>query len=136
MKPKLRTAVGILTAALALSSCGQGSAPELGIAVRTEADAAGRQTLLVSNATAQTWTDVKVVVESVEADGSATPCSADRIATWGPAAEHRIPACGDKTRITLSTAGASAQFVVAGGKLYRRLGRKEIPVADSEGGAH
>ena len=68
-------------------------------------------------------------MEAVEADGSATPCSADRIATWEPAAEHRIPACGAKTRITLSTGGASAQFVVVGGKLFRKLGRKEIPVA-------
>ncbi len=129
MRPHLGMTAGILAAALACAACSGGRAPELGISVRTEQDPAGHEVLLVSNATGQRWNDVRVVVEAVEADGSATPCSADRIATWEPAAEHRIPACGAKTRITLSTGGASAQFVVVGGKLFRKLGRKEIPVA-------
>ncbi len=130
MNPHLSMTAGILAAAVALSSCGPGGAPELGIAVRTERDPGGSQTLLVSNATGQTWNDVKVLVESVEADGSATPCGVDRIAIWDPAGEQRIHACGDKTRITLSTGGASAQFVIVDGKLFRKLGRKEIPVAE------
>jgi hypothetical protein len=130
MQRYLGPAAAILAAAVVLASCGSSGAPELTISVRTEPGPAGQETLLVRNATGRVWTDVKVVVESVEVDGSATPCGADLIASWKPAEAHRIPSCGEKTRITLETGGASAQFVVANGKLYRRLGRKEIPLAE------
>jgi len=123
-------ATAFLAAVLALGACGAESSPELAISVRTVRDPAGQQALVLSNATGNTWSDVRMVVEAVEADGSATPCGADRIATWAPGQEQRTKACGDKTRITLETGGASAQFVVADGRLFRKLGRKEIPVSN------
>jgi hypothetical protein len=40
-----------------------------------------------------------------------------------------VPACGDKIRLTLTTGGETARFAYANGQLYRRFGRKEVPVA-------
>lgn len=86
-------------------------------------------TLLVSNANSNEWVDAVLLVEAVETDNSTSPCAEHTAATWQPGAEVSIPACAPKLRLTLTTGGETARFSWANGKLYRRFGRKEVPVS-------
>lgn len=85
--------------------------------------------LLVSNANDSEWTDARLVVETVESDNSTTPCVERTVATWRPKETVTIPACGNKIRLTLTVGAETARFAYANGQLFRRFGRKEVPVA-------
>ncbi|MEX1312153.1 MAG: hypothetical protein AB1Z65_17170 [Candidatus Sulfomarinibacteraceae bacterium] len=85
--------------------------------------------LIVSNANAGEWTDARLVVETVESDNSTAPCVERTMATWRPEETITIPACGNKIRLTLTVGSETARFAYANGQLFRRFGRKEVPVA-------
>ena len=85
--------------------------------------------LFVSNANDSGWTDARLVVETVESDNSTAPCVERTMATWRPEETITIPACGNKIRLTLTVGSETARFAYANGQLFRRFGRKEVPVA-------
>ena len=118
----MKTAIS-LCALVAVVSLGCDSV-ELTIGVETGPDA----TLLVSNANGRELTDARLLVEAVESDNSTTVCVERRIDAWRPDQTMSVPACGDKIRLTLTTAGETARFAYANGQLFRRFGRKEVPV--------
>lgn len=118
-----RMLLGLLVAA-SLLAC---DSVELTIAASPGADG----TLRVSNANDAAWPDARLLVEAVEGDGSTTVCTEHSLPSWAPGEVVTVPACGDKLRLTLSTAGETARFVWASGQLYRKFGRKEIPMHDS-----
>lgn len=88
-------------------------------------------TLVVSNANDTEWRDALLVVESVESDNSTALCAEHRVGSWQPREEISVAACGGKTRLTLTTGGETARFSYANGQLFRRFGRKEVPVSSS-----
>ncbi len=64
----------------------------------------------------------------VTGDGPTATCFDQAVASW-PAGEARsFPRCGDRTVIALEVDGARADLVLASGTLYRKLGRREIPI--------
>lgn len=87
--------------------------------------------LVVSNANDTEWIDALLVVESVESDNSTTLCAEHRVGAWQPGEKIRVAACGSKTRLTLTTGGETARFSYSNGQLFRRFGRKEVPVNSS-----
>lgn len=87
------------------------------------------ETLRVSNANDSEWTDAQLLVETVESDNSTVPCFDRTIGVWQPGETISIPTCGNKIRLTLTTGGETARFAYANGQLFRRFGRKEVPVA-------
>jgi len=87
--------------------------------------------LLVANANDIEWIDARLVVETVESDNSTAPCFDRMVASWPPGKTIDIPECGNKIRLTLTTGGETARFAYANGQLFRRFGRKEVPVAGS-----
>lgn len=86
--------------------------------------------LIVSNANDTEWIDAQLVVETVESDNSTAPCVDRTLGSWQPGETITIPACGNKIRLTLTTGGETARFAYANGQLFRRFGRKEVPVAE------
>jgi hypothetical protein len=120
MSARKRLSCGLLLMA-ALLGC---DSMELTIGVEPGPDG----TLEVSNANDTTWIDAVLVVETVD-EGHITLCAEKRVAAWQPADTIRIPTCGEKIRLTLTTQGETARFAYANGQLYRRFGRKEVPVA-------
>ncbi len=124
MRPALLV---ILTVAVA--SCGGPTVADLTVSVTPVGDPSQPSELVVVNTSDRSWHDVRVVLEQAEVDGSTTPCGARTVGSWEPGQEVRLPACGERTRIGLETEGSSAAFVFAGGTLYRRIGRKEVPIA-------
>ena len=86
-------------------------------------------TLVITNANDRDWTDARLLVEAVESDNSTTVCTERRIGNWEPEQKITIPACGAKIRLTLTTEGETARFAYANGQLFRRFGRKEVPVS-------
>jgi hypothetical protein len=88
------------------------------------------EVLLVSNANSSEWTGAQLLVEAVENDNSTTVCVDKRVGTWRPGDVIEVPRCGEKLRFTLSTGGETARFAYANGQLFRRFGRKEVPVAE------
>jgi len=97
---------------------------ELTIAVR-QVDAGW---LEVSNANDTTWKDARLTIEAFESEGTARPCGEESVARWEPGQAVRVPACAEKVRFTLTTGGDTARFSYFKGQLYRRLGRREIPI--------
>lgn len=118
-----RILLGLLAAA-SLVAC---DSVDLAIGASPAADG----TLRVSNANDAAWPDARLLVESVEGDGSTTFCAEETVASWLPGETVTVPVCGDKLRLTLTTGGETARFVWASGQLSRKLGRKEIPMHDS-----
>jgi len=88
------------------------------------------ESLIVSNANDSEWTNARLVVETVESDNSTAPCVERTMATWEPLETVTIPACGNKIRLTLTVGSETARFAYANGQLFRRFGRKEVPVAN------
>jgi len=84
--------------------------------------------LEVVNANDSVWKDARLVVEAFESEGTTRPCGEENVARWEPGEAIRVPACAEKVRFTLTTGGETARFSYSNGKLYRRLGRKEIPI--------
>lgn len=97
---------------------------ELTVAVNRNPD----RSLSVSNANDTEWVDVRLVVEGVEGDGVVRPCGDQTIATWRPNQIITVPECADKVRLTVTTGGETARFAYYNGALFRRIGRKEIPI--------
>jgi hypothetical protein len=110
---------------LATAALGCGESVELTIGVAVGAD----NTLMVSNADEVEWIGANLVVETVESDNSTAPCVDRVITVWKPGEAIAIPSCGNKIRLTLTTGGETARFAWANGQLYRRFGRKEVPIA-------
>jgi hypothetical protein len=84
--------------------------------------------LEVVNSNDRALKDVRLVVEAFESEGATTPCEEETLPRWEPGAVIRVPACAEKVRFTLTTGGETARFSYSGGQLYRRLGRKEVPI--------
>lgn len=97
---------------------------ELTIAVRPADDGM----LEVSNANETTWKNAHLTIEAFVSEGTTTPCGEEDIARWEPGQAIRVPACAEKVRFTLTTGGETARFTYFNGQLYRRLGRREIPI--------
>jgi hypothetical protein len=111
-------------AAIAVAGC---DSMELTIAVESESGGS----LVVANATTRPWRDARIVVEAVESDNSTSVCADRTVPEWRPTSTVTVPKCGDKVRLTLTTGGETARFSYANGQLFRRFGRKEVPVGSS-----
>jgi hypothetical protein len=98
---------------------------ELTIGVRDPGDG----WLEVINANDHVLDDASLVVEAFESEGSTRPCVEENVLRWEPGESILVPACADKVRLTLTTGGETARFSYHKGQLYRRLGRKEIPIS-------
>ena len=98
---------------------------ELTIAVRQAEDG----WLEVVNANDRELHDVTLVIEAFESEGATSPCGEERLARWQPGQVIRVRACAEKTRFTLTTGGETARFSYVDGQLYRRIGRKEVPIS-------
>ena len=84
--------------------------------------------LEVVNSNDRALKDVRLVVEAFESEGATTPCVEENLPRWEPGAVIRVPACAEKVRLTLTTGGETARFSYSNGQLYRRFGRKEVPI--------
>ena len=74
--------------------------------------------------------DAHLVVETFESAGATSLCDEKDVAHWKPGQAIRVPACAEKVRFTLTTGGETARFSYFDGKVYRRIGRKEIPITN------
>jgi len=121
MRLVVRLSVGLVFI-IALIAC---DSLELMIEVRSPEDG----WLEVANANDSTWKDARLVVEVVESEGTTRPCDEKRLERWEPGERIRVPSCGEKLRLTLTTGGETARFSYLNDHLYRRIGRKEVPIA-------
>jgi hypothetical protein len=85
--------------------------------------------LEVANANDHIWNDARLVVEAFESEGTTRPCGEESVSRWEPGQAIRVPACAEKVRFTLTTGGETARFSYSNGQLYRRIGRKEVPIS-------
>jgi hypothetical protein len=114
----------LLISALLAVACVACDSIELTIAVRQPE----KDWLEVVNATDSVWKDAHLVVEANESEGASRPCGEQRVARWEPGEAVRVQVCGEKHRFTLTTGGETARFSYSRGQLYRRIGRKEVPI--------
>jgi hypothetical protein len=84
--------------------------------------------LEVGNATETALKDVHIVVEAFESEGATRPCGEERISRWEPGQRIRVPACAEKVRLNVTTGGKTVRFSYSKGQLFRRIGRKEVPI--------
>lgn len=84
--------------------------------------------LEVVNSNDRALKDVRLVIEAFESEGATSPCGEEKLSRWEPGAVIRVPACAEKVRFTLTSGGETARFSYSNGQLYRRLGRKEVPI--------
>jgi len=85
--------------------------------------------LEVSNANDTAWKDARLTVEAFESEATITPCGEEYLQRWEPGQTVRVPACAEKVRFTLETGGETSRFSFFNGQLYRRLGRREVPIS-------
>jgi hypothetical protein len=85
--------------------------------------------LEVVNSNDRALEDVHLVVEAFESEGATRPCVEETVSHWEPGASIRVPECAEKVRFTLTSGGETARFSYTKGQLYRRIGRKEIPIS-------
>lgn len=85
--------------------------------------------LEVVNSNDRVLKDVLLVIEAFESEGTTRPCGEETISLWEPGQAIRVPACAEKIRFTLTASGETARFSYAKGQVYRRIGRKEIPIS-------
>ena len=85
--------------------------------------------LEVVNANDRALEDAHLVIEAFESEGTTRPCGEVDVPRWEPGREIRVKACAEKIRITLTTGGETARFSYSNGQLYRRIGRKEVPIS-------
>lgn len=97
---------------------------ELTIAVNPSEDGI----LEVVNSNDRMLKDVRLVVESFESEGTVNTCSDANLPRWHPGQKIRVRQCAEKIRLTLTTSGDTARFSYFNGQLYRRIGRKEVPI--------
>jgi hypothetical protein len=84
--------------------------------------------LEVVNSNDRELKDVHLVIEAFESEGATRPCGEEVVARWAPGQAIRVRACAEKIRFTLTTGGETARFSYSMGQLYRRIGRKEVPI--------
>ena len=83
----------------------------------------------VVNSNDRVLKDVRLVIEAFESEGTTRPCGEESVSRWEPGQAIRVPACAEKVRITLTAGGETARFSFAKGQVYRRIGRKEVPIS-------
>ena len=98
---------------------------ELTIAVNQREDG----WLEVVNSNDRVLEDAHLVIEAFESEGTTRPCGDEDVPRWEPGQAIRVKACAEKTRFTLTTDGETARFSYSNGQLYRRIGRKEVPIS-------
>ena len=84
--------------------------------------------LEVINSNDRVLKDAHLVVEAFESEGATRPCGKEVVSSWEPGQAIRVKACAEKIRFTLTTGGETARFSYSMGQLYRRIGRKEVPI--------
>jgi len=84
--------------------------------------------LEVINSNDRVLKDAHLIVETFESAGATSLCDEKDVANWEPRQVILVPACAEKVRFTLTTGGETARFSYFDGKVYRRIGRKEIPI--------
>ena len=81
------------------------------------------------NASQGAWSEVRLEVRAMRPDGIEETCAEKRFPTWPAGAAMTVPKCpGEKLLITVVVADEQAYYVFAEGTLYRKIGRREIPV--------
>jgi hypothetical protein len=105
---------------LAWWGCGGSEPVEVGLDPGSSVETFG-----LVNLTRSPWSGVAV---RVTGDARATACFTGVVDSWGPGEVRSFPRCGDRTLVALTVDGREALFVFGGGTLYRKLGRREIPV--------
>jgi len=85
--------------------------------------------LEVVNTNDRALEEVHLIIEAFESEGTTRPCGEENISRWEPGQVIRVPACAEKVRFTLTTGGETARFSYFDGKVYRRIGRKEVPIS-------
>lgn len=119
--PALRFCLALVFA-LGLLAC---DSMELTIAVRQTEEG----WLEVVNANDRVLEDAHLVIEAFESEGTTRPCGEENLPRWEPGQAILVKACAEKTRFTLTTGGETARFSYSNGQLYRRIGRKEVPIS-------
>ena len=119
--PALRFCLALVFA-LGLFAC---DSMELTIAVRQTEEG----WLEVVNANDRVLEDAHLVIEAFESEGTTRPCGEENLPRWEPGQAILVKACAEKTRFTLTTGGETARFSYSNGRLYRRIGRKEVPIS-------
>jgi hypothetical protein len=84
--------------------------------------------LEVVNSNDRVLKDAHLVIEAFESEGATRPCGEEVVSRWEPGRAIRVRACAEKIRITLTTGGETARFSYSNGQVYRRIGRKEVPI--------
>lgn len=120
----MRTPLKIVLATLLAVGLFACDSTELTIAVKQ----IDEEWLEVVNANDRALRDARLVVEAFESEGATTPCGEESLPRWEPGAVIRVKACAEKVRFTLTTGGETAHFSYSNGQLYRRFGRKEVPI--------
>ena len=109
----------------ALAGCGS-QPPEITVSYPGQED---DSSFHLVNASDGEWTDVRVVLRAMRPDGIEEQCAQEHFPSWRPGSAQVLPKCpGEKMLITIETGGGQAFFVFAEGKLFRKIGRKEIPL--------
>ena len=85
--------------------------------------------LEVVNSNDRVLKDVLLVIEAFESEGTTRSCGEETVSRWEPGQTIRVPACAEKVRFTLTASGETARFSFAKGQVYRRIGRKEVPIS-------
>jgi hypothetical protein len=84
--------------------------------------------LEVVNSNDRVLKDAQLIIEAFESEGATRPCGEEVVSRWEPGQAIRVKACAEKIRFTLTTGGETARFSYSMGRLYRRIGRKEVPI--------
>ncbi len=121
MRFSLRICIALVFA-VGLASC---DSMELMIAVKQPE----KGWLEVANASDRVWKDAHLVTEAFESEGATRLCGEESVARWEPGEAIRVPGCAEKVRFTVTTGGEIARFSYSAGQLYRRIGRKEVPIS-------
>jgi hypothetical protein len=85
--------------------------------------------LEVVNSNDRTLEDVRLIVEAFESEGAVRTCSDANLRRWHPGQKIRVHQCAEKIRLTVTAGGETAKFSYFNDQLYRRIGRKEVPIS-------
>ena len=104
---------------LALAACG---GAEITVALQ---GGGGGESFGLVNRSPKGWSGVRVRVTGDSGGGS---CFDQVVPSWAPGEVRDLPRCGDRTLVAIEVSGKQAELVYANGMLYRKLGRREVPV--------
>jgi hypothetical protein len=111
----------LVSVAATLVACGGGGEEvELGLG-----PAGGADSFSLVNRSGDEWSDVQV---RVTGDSGGAACLDRILLIWRPGEAQTLPRCGDRTVVAVTVSGARVELVFANGKLFRKLGRREIPI--------